>query len=150
TTAELRAEHYDLAVDFQGLAKSALIAHVARPERIAGFGPGVVRERAAGLFYSKWVPSDSIHVVDQAIDLAVGAGAAHGKPSFPLAPGRPEGQLPERPFALASPLAGWTSKQWPAAHYERLATLLNERLGLPLVINGAPGSLSAIPGAIAH
>ena len=49
TKDELRAEKYDLAVDFQGLAKSALIAHLARPERIAGFGSGVVRERLAGL-----------------------------------------------------------------------------------------------------
>jgi heptosyltransferase I len=73
TKNELRSEHYDLAVDFQGLTKSALIAHVARPERIAGFGSRVVRERLAGLFYSNRVQSNSVHVVDQALDLAAGA-----------------------------------------------------------------------------
>src|ERR1700753_3305204 len=62
TKEELRAEPYDLAVDFQGLAKSALIAHIARPERIVGFGSGVVRERPAGLFYSTRVPSSAVHV----------------------------------------------------------------------------------------
>src|SRR5207248_10459795 len=77
TKIELRAEHYDLAVDFQGLTKSALIAHFARPERIAGFGSGVVRERPAGLFYSTRVQSASVHVVDQALDLAAGAGASN-------------------------------------------------------------------------
>src|ERR1700748_1947219 len=32
TKRELRSDHYDLAVDFQGLTKSALIANLARPE----------------------------------------------------------------------------------------------------------------------
>ncbi len=40
------------AVDFQGLIKSALVAHFARPERIVGYGPRVVRERPASWFYS--------------------------------------------------------------------------------------------------
>ena len=83
TKREMRAERYDLAVDFQGLLKSALIAHLARPERIAGFGTGVVRERPAGLFYSIRVPSKSVHVVDQALDLAAGAGASNLVRAFP-------------------------------------------------------------------
>ena len=150
TYKELRAEHYDLAVDFQGLAKSALIAHLARPERIAGFGPGVVRERAAGLFYSNRVSSTAIHVVDQALDLAAGAGASNLVRAFPLPPGTPEGSLPETPFALASPLAGWASKQWPLESYGKLAVLLREKLGMPLVLNGAPGTVPKVPGTLVH
>ena len=150
TKAELRAEHYDLAVDFQGLTKSALIAHLARAERIAGFASKVVRERPAGLFYSTRVPSGAVHVVDQAIDLAAGAGAPNLIRAFPLPAGRPEGRLPDGPFALASPLAGWASKQWPLEHYGRLAAMLRERLGLPLVLNGAPGTVPAVAGTLAH
>jgi heptosyltransferase-1 len=150
TKREMRAERYDLAVDFQGLLKSALVAHLARPERIAGFGTGVVRERPAGLFYSIRVPSKSVHVVDQALDLAAGAGASNLVRAFPLPPGRREGRLPEEPFALASPLAGWTSKQWPLEHYEALATMLRRKLGLPLVLNGAPGTVPAVPGTVPH
>ena len=150
TREELRAERYDLAVDFQGLLKSALIAHAARPERIAGFGPGVVRERPAGLFYSTRVPSRAVHVVDQALDLAAGAGATNLVRAFPLPQGRPEGRLPEGPFALASPLAGWGSKQWPLEYYEKLAGLLRTRLGMPLVLNGAPGCVPAVPNTLAH
>ncbi len=150
TKDELRSERYDLAVDFQGLLKSALIAHLARPERIAGFGSRVVRERPAGLFYSTRVPSAALHVVDQALDLAAGAGASNLVRVFPLPAGAPEGQLPDGPFALASPLAGWTSKQWPLEHYARLATLLHEKLGLPLVLNGAPGTVPAVPGTLVH
>jgi heptosyltransferase-1 len=150
TKDELRAEHYDLAVDFQGLTKSALIAHLARPERIAGFGSRVVRERPAGLFYSTRVQSSAVHVVDQALDLAAGAGASNLVRVFPLPAGAPEGQLPNTPFALASPLAGWASKQWPLEYYGQLAIMLQQKLGLPLVLNGAPGTVPAVAGTLAH
>jgi len=154
TKDELRAEPYDLAVDFQGLTKSALIAHLARPERIAGFGSRVVRERPAGLFYSTRVQSEAVHVVDQALDLAAGAGASNLVRVFPLPPGASEGRLPGlpdgAPFALASPLAGWAAKQWPLEYYERLAEMLREKLGLPLVLNGAPGTVPAVAGTLAH
>lgn len=146
TKNELRAEHYDLAVDFQGLTKSALIAHAARPERLAGFGSRVIRERLAGLFYSTRVQSDAVHVVDQALDLAAGAGAVNLMRGFPLPAGAPEGRLPSGPFALASPLAGWTSKQWPLEYYASLASMLN----MPLVLNGAPGTVPDVPGTINH
>jgi heptosyltransferase-1 len=150
TKDELRRERYDLAVDFQGLTKSALIAHLARPERIAGFGSRVVRERPAGLFYSTRVPSESVHVVDQALDLAAGAGASNLVRVFPLPAGAPEGRLPDTPFALASPLAGWTSKQWPLEYYERLAAILREKFGMPLVLNGAPGTVPPVAGTLVH
>ena len=150
TKDELRAERYDLAVDFQGLTKSALIAHLARPERIAGFGAGVVRERPAGLFYSNRVESKAVHVVDQALDLAAGAGATNLVRAFPFPAGKSEGRLPEGTFALASPLAGWGSKQWPLEYYEKLGAMLREKLGMPLVLNGAPGSVPEVPGALVH
>jgi heptosyltransferase-1 len=150
TKHELRAERYDLAVDFQGLIKSALIAHIARPERIAGFGSSAIRELPAGLFYSTRVQSAAQHVVDQALDLAAGAGASNLVRAFPLPAGAPEGTLPDTPFALASPSAGWTSKQWPLENYARLAEMLRDKLDMPLVVNGAPGSLPAVTGAIRH
>lgn len=150
TKDELRSRRYDLAVDFQGLTKSALIAHVARAERIAGFGSRVVRERPAGLFYSTRIDSSAIHVVDQALDLAAGAGATNLVRVFPLPAGAAEGQLPEGPFVLASPLAGWTSKQWPLEYYARLAVMLRERLSLPLVLNGPPGAVPAVAGTLPH
>ncbi|MDE3195757.1 MAG: glycosyltransferase family 9 protein [Acidobacteriota bacterium] len=150
TISELRSQRYDLAVDFQGLFKSALIAHLARPERLAGFGPGVVRESPAGFFYSARIPSNAVHVVDQALDLAAGAGGQHLVKSFPLPKGRPEGALPEGPFALASPLAGWTSKQWPLEYYGKLAGILREKLDMPLVLNGAPGSVPELAGTVRH
>ena len=150
TRAELQSTHYDLAVDFQGLIKSALIAHFAKPERLAGFGSGVIRERAAGLFYSTRVHTAATHVVDQALDLAAGAGARQVVRGFPLAQGAPEGELPTGPFVLASPLAGWQSKQWPREYWGKLAELVRKSLGMPLVLNGAPGAVPPVAGTLAH
>ena len=50
---------------------------------------------------------------------------------------------------LASPLAGWVSKQWPAEYYAKLAELVREQLHMPLVLNGAPGTVLDDAGLIA-
>ncbi|MCU1325821.1 MAG: lipopolysaccharide heptosyltransferase, partial [Bryobacterales bacterium] len=151
TLRELRGSHYDLAVDFQGLFKSAVVAHLANPERLVGFGSRVIREKVAGLFYSLQVDSTETHVVEQAVDLAVGAGAVRqATRNFPIAGGHPEGTLPAEPFVLASPLAGWKSKQWPLEHYEKLAAMVRARFAMPMVLNGAPGTVPAVAGTLVH
>jgi len=150
----LRSAHFDLGVDFQGLIKSALVATMARPERIFGFSEP--RESAASWFYSTKVSIRSSHVVEGNLDLAAAAGASNILRTFPLPPGEPEGQLPAGDFVLASPLAGWGAKQWPLAYYAELARKLKHDCGMPLVLNvpyplrveGAETHVSGIPGLI--
>jgi heptosyltransferase I len=148
----LRDTSYRFAVDFQGLLKSALVAFVAAPGRIFGFDASQVRERAAALFYTHRISSAAAHVVDRNLDLAAAAGAAATHPPvFPLPLGRPEGDLPAGDFILASPLAGWASKQWPLEHYRALAGRLALELGIPLVLNGPAGApWGQIAPAVAH
>jgi heptosyltransferase-1 len=152
TVRELRSDRYDFAVDFQGLAKSALTAAFARPERIFGYHQSQVRERVAALFYSNKVLARSIHVVDRHLELAAAAGAGQALRAFPVPPGHPEGELPAGDFVLACPLAGWGSKQWPLEHYHELGDLLQSKLSVPLVLDGPPGSgfdhYSSLPGLI--
>jgi heptosyltransferase-1 len=150
---ELHTLRFDLAVDFQGLIKSALVASAARTERIFGFHPSVAREPLGALFYSDKIASRSIHRVDRNLDLAAGSGAARLLHAFPLPPGRPEGSLPAGAFVLASPLSGWASKQWPLEYYVRLAGRLRREAGIPLVLNGpssARAALAAVPDALLH
>jgi heptosyltransferase-1 len=149
---ELRAGHYDFAVDFQGLLKSALTAAFARPRTLFGFDSSLLRERAAALFYSRTVAATAAHKVDQNLELAAAAGGTPtARPVFPLPPGRPEGELPRGDFVLASPFAGWRSKQWPAEHYAALTALLRREVGMPLVFNGREAAhLPRIEGAIPH
>jgi heptosyltransferase-1 len=146
----LRVEQYDLAIDFQGLLKSALAASAAHADRIYGFHQTQVREPAAALFYSNKTLSQAAHVVDRNLDLAAAAGAANALRTFPLPPGSPEGDLPAGDFVLASPLAGWRSKQWSIESYGSLAERLRRELGIPLVLNvphgsGFPQAANALP-----
>ena len=149
---ELRALRFDFAVDFQGLIKSALVACAARTDRIYGFDHSIAREPLAALFYSHKVTARAVHRVDRNLELAAGAGASTRLRVFPLPPGRSEGSLPAESFILASPLSGWTGKQWPLEYYVDLAARLRAT-GIPLVLNGPPAAhdtLAAVTGALVH
>ncbi len=148
----LRAQRFDFAVDFQGLIQSALVSAVARPERIYGFHRSQTREPLATLFYSHTTETRAAHIVDKNLELAAASGASSLLRAFPLPQGIPEGDLPAK-FVLASPLAGWGSKQWPLENYAALARKIEQSCGLPLVVNGPPQAepiLRRIPGAIVH
>ena len=149
----LREETYDLAVDFQGLVKSAVVAKLARPARLVGFRRGIARETPAAMFYTEQADTRSVHMVDMRLDLAAAAGAKTLVRTFPLPEGHAEGDLPQGDFVLASPLAGWSSKQWPMEHYRDLAARLRRDLNIPLVLNGPPAALeelSQVGDAVAH
>lgn len=149
----LRRERFELAVDFQGLIQSAFVAKGTRPAKLVGFGTESVREKPAALLYSQTMNPSAAHVVDRNLELAAFAcgkdASAEAAPEFPLPPGVPEGTLPDRKFVLASPFAGWGSKQWPFEFWSELATLLD----IPLVLNGpisALRQLSEVAGAFVH
>src|ERR1035438_8899080 len=102
TRRELRAAHYDFAVDFQGLLKSALSASAAHPDRLFGFHQSQVRERLAAWFYSDKTLSRAAHVVDRNLELAAACGGSGTQPAqrlFPL----PSGPPPRRPARRARP-----------------------------------------------
>lgn len=141
---KLRSRNFDVAIDFQGLIKSALTASIARPERIIGYDRSEAREPLAALFYSSGVRTSAAHVVDRNLELAASAGATAITRTFHIPSGQPEGNLPAGDFILANPFAGWGSKQWPLENFLALA----RRLEMPLVVN-VPHEISA-PGAWVH
>ena len=149
----LRAETFDVVVDFQGLIQSAVVAAMARGHKVVGLARSQARESLAALFYSTAVRTTAAHRVDQNLEIASAAGASSLLRTFPLPPGAPEGDLPPSPFVLACPLAGWKWKQWPLDRYADLARQLQREAGVPLVVNGPPESaaiLDQIDGAIPH
>jgi len=146
---KLRAKKFDLVVDLQGLIQSAMVAKGAGAREIVGFAREQAREKLASLAYSKRVLTEGPHRVDSYLQVARAAGAKKLLREFPLPMGLPEGSLPSGNFVLASPFAGWGSKQWPIEYYSELARSLD----IPLVVNGAPSSqmqLSRIQGATIH
>ncbi len=135
----LRAERFDLALDFQGLIKSAATAWAARATRREGFLPAELREPLAARCYTRGVAVNRRHVVDKNLALARGAVGGESRPAeFPLPLGRVSGKLPSGEFLLASPFAGWRSKEWPLPRYAELAVLAWRERRLPLVLDCAP------------
>jgi heptosyltransferase-1 len=142
---KLRALRPTLAIDFQGLVQSALVARASRPARLFGWARGVARESLAASFYSNIVTPSAVHIVDRNIELAVESGAKRIRYDFWIPNGQAEGELPSRPFILAHPFAGWKSKQWPLDRYEELALRL-ESEGVDLVANVPPSRRNELVG----
>ena len=124
--------------------------------RIFGFDASQVRERAAALFYSSKTTAAPATWWTATWNWPPPPAQPHLLRVFPLPPGAPEGDLPPGDFVLASPLAGWRSKQWPAEHYATLAARLRREWNIPLVLNsgcrgteiGAVAHVSGLPGLI--
>ncbi len=145
---QLRALSLDCAIDLQGLIKSALVAKVSGAHRRIGYSADQVRERPAAWLYTEPHTIAATHIVDRHRALAQAAGAPSATAQFAIPAGTPEGDLPPR-YVLASPFAGWPSKEWPLAFYAKLARLLP----IPLVLNGHPGAaaqLRSVDGVHVH
>lgn len=144
--SELRAVHYQVAADFQGAARSGLLARWSGATVI--YGVRQPRENIASMFYTRQVTATRTHIVEQNFTLAdavVGHSLAMLKPEFPhdaAAEREAEHRLHEQGiarFALVNPGAGWGAKQWPAERYGYVAKRLAEEEGLKSLINFGPG-----------
>jgi heptosyltransferase I len=102
---ELRAGKFDFAVDFQGLVKSALVATLARPERIFGFNATYARESPASWFYSTKVPIRSYHAVERNLDLA-GGGCLEHPPDISFTAWRAANRFARWRFCAGQPVGG--------------------------------------------
>src|SRR2546421_7720353 len=70
----LRASAFDLALDFQGLYKSAAIARLSGARRIFGFSRDSLREPASRILLSKSIPTPkNCHVIRKNVFLVEGA-----------------------------------------------------------------------------
>lgn len=145
----LREQAYDVALDFQGLWKSALWARCAGVPRILGYAPPWRREPASSFLVGEQIdlPDDILHVIDKNLTLLRTLSIeAVGSRIFPLPPvgeraRRVEALLAEMgigPFVILNPGGGWESKLWPPDRYGVVARALKER-GLVSVVTFGPG-----------
>lgn len=136
---KLRQAKFDLAVDFQGLVKSAAVTFLSRADRVYGFERSQLREPLAAVFYTHRIRAASQHVVERYRELAASTRGLRPQSAleFALPPGEPKPGLPAH-YVMASPRAGWVAKQWPLEHYAALANLLWRRRRIPLLIDCAP------------
>src|SRR5947208_316130 len=145
----LRASAFELALDFQGLIKSAMIARLSGARRIVGFTREGLREPASRLLLHESVAvPQRLHVIRKNLALVEGA---MGIPipadphdfQFPIAidPAHEEeaAAAAEPRYAILNPGGGWPTKLWSAEKFGALADELWNHFKLPSLITSGPG-----------
>lgn len=147
----LRGESFDIAFDFQGLWKSALLAKLSGARNVLGFRPELFKERGVHWLYDVSLPGESNlhrHVIQMNLDLAGRVVPAAGDPveiPFRVPPEADEyidvslRSLGMEHPVLINPGAGWNTKLWPPERYARLARRIRTELGLAVLVTYGPG-----------
>jgi heptosyltransferase-1 len=155
----MRQVRYDVAIDLQGLLKSALLARASGAARVLGFSIWHLREKTARPFYSETsrgeVPSgEPDHVIHKNLRLLGALGVTETRIRFPLADVESRALNDvrttlggDRPFALINPGAAWPNKRWPPERYGEVAAFLREVRGLPSFVLWGPGE-EGLAGAV--
>src|SRR5438093_1084854 len=144
---ELRRARYDVAVDLQGLVKSAALARSSGARMVVGFASSYLRERLARPFYTDvydpgcggmYDPNETRHVVDINLGLLRPLGLVPGAPEFPIEVvdsdvARVVRERTGGRYALLNPGAAWPNKRWPASRLGLVASALRERYGFTYI-----------------
>ena len=143
---DLRARHFDLAIDLQGLARSGIFAWLSNAGLTIGLDNGREGSReGARAFYDLTPPpaAPDTHAVDRYLAvLPLLHVPAHW--NFEWLPKRPEiaAQIEQKwnpapgPWIVLLPGARWDNKRWPVEHFVELARLMRGMDPLKFVILG--------------
>ncbi len=147
---ELRRVKFDIALDFQGLLKSAAITKLSGAKIRYGFDKNSLREPASRIFLNRSVeiPAET-HIIRKNLTLAgqafnIQVPADNFK--FPIAT-EMEHKLESirlieaagQNFAILNPAGGWVTKLWHPEKYGQLADMLWETNGLTSIVATGPG-----------
>jgi heptosyltransferase-1 len=157
----MRAREYDVAIDLQGLLKSAAMARLSGAERIIGFDERALRERAAAWFYSETVAvTPGAHVIQKNLSvmplLGVAAPCAIRFPFVMPAASVADGVMQAaasrgyRGVALINPGAGWPNKRWPADRLGAVARHVAQHHRLAPVVLWGDGEAPLADAVVAH
>ena len=146
---DLRARRFDLALDFQGLLKTAFLSRISGSRMRVGFSKELVRERPAHWFYSRRLgkPGEQAHVLvlNQMLAELAGARRISSPVDFavPAADAAFVDSLLEREqlkeFVVINPGGGWPTKRWAPKKYGQLAKRIQEELRIPVAVTTGPG-----------
>jgi len=143
----LRQTHWDAAIDYQGLWKTALLPLMGMVKRRIGFSSATIREFGVPLLYTDRVRCTNVHIADQNGELSLRAGARRGASDFALRVSSNDGSevagFLQRAgldrYIVLSPGGGWRSKCWPPDRFGELCRGIRQSLGLRCVVNYGPG-----------
>jgi len=145
----IRKFKFDIAIDFQGLLKSAVIAKWSGAKKRYGYSRKELREPASRLLLTESVHTDrQIHVIRKNLQLLAGALSIEVPDAnfeFPIQTG-PEHvaeaaaiiENAGNDFAILNPAGGWVTKLWHAEKFGQLADKIWERFGMRSVIATGP------------
>lgn len=122
----LRAQHWDLVIDSQGLLKSALPARLSGGP-LAGYSWNSIREPLASLFYNKrYVVSREQSAIERNRQLfaKVFGYQVIGQPRFGIQCAERLPWLPPQDYAVLLHATSRSSKEWPEASWIELANRL--------------------------
>ena len=158
----VRRHKYDVAVDFQGLYKSAVIAKVSGARRRWGFGRERLREPGSRFLLTDTVETPAkIHVIRKNLHLAADAlGFAYDDATlaFPIATNDEHiaeaNAIIERAgggdFAILNPAGGWVTKLWHAEKFGGLADRLWEERGIVSIVATGPNEKELAEKVASH
>ena len=145
----VRARRYDMAIDFQGLLKTAVLSRLSGAAIRVGFCRTLVRERPAHWFYNRRAPEprSQQHVVRLNLLLAETAGAGSADCHVPLKSIDSDRQAVEAllnqekitEYVVINPGGGWPNKRWNPASYGQLAVKIQNERNVRVVVTTGPG-----------
>ncbi len=145
----LRRVKFDVAIDFQGLLKSAAIAKLSGAKVRYGFAKNALREPASRIFLNHTVEiPPQTHVIRKNLILggsALNIPLMNSDIEFPIFTEERHRMESEQivaqtngNFAILNPAGGWVTKLWPAERFGQLADVLWEDHGLHSVVAIGP------------
>lgn len=132
----------DVAIDMQGLLKSAVATALTGARTRIGYARPASRELAWHA-YTHAVKPTAAHIIERHCELLGPLGVVRPSvefdmPRWPVSRGRVREWLAEArlhgPFAVINPGAGWASKLWPADRFAAVARGIHDQHGLRSVV----------------
>ncbi|MFN3476047.1 MAG: lipopolysaccharide heptosyltransferase I [Candidatus Methylomirabilales bacterium] len=148
----LRSLSLDVAIDVQGLLKSAIFTVLTQAPVRIGFQWRYAREPLSSLFTTHRVtpPASAVHMVQKNLSLLEPLGIPVQEIAFPLpfVPAAEEKALallqrysvkPQDRLAVLIPATRRPTKQWPPSRYRELANRLTKKAGVRVLLLSGPG-----------
>ncbi len=145
---EIKNEN-QIALDFQGLAKSGFIAFISGSKKRIGFHRKNLREPLASLFYTEKLEEipETIHVISKNLKLLTKIGIQEEKYEFPLdlpaelsgvvkAKLRTTGYDEQKKLVLFNVGAAWETKRWFPEKWVELIEIMKTKELFPLLLWG--------------
>ena len=129
-----------VALDFQGLIKSGLLAELSRARTRLGFHRNNLKESLASIFYTQRIPevSEDLSVIGKNLKLLAPLGISDGRFDFPLRiPGpasakvraelRRLGLKKGQKLVVCNLGAAWETKRWPIGRWSSFIQAMKKR-----------------------